>query len=431
MNRIFRKFKPLLLPIIFLAGTKGLWAIGMPKGTNVKTVVVSPRKMEIFKSYIGYLKPADRVVLRTETSGTVEKINVEEGKKVEQGRVLVHISTLELELRKTMAQTNADQALSEFTMQKSLFLAESALPPENGSDGNRTHIATRRLKLQEEMARSNYQHSLSEYTVQKRLFDKNISSSSVFEKYENALEINRIRLEQARLESRRSGIIDTTRVENYKNALKISRINLELAEIELNKSKVKAPFSGIVSRKVVQLGGFVQRGSPLLEIMDISQVLARIDIPEKEVRFVEVRKPVSIRFDAIPGAKFKGRIKTLGLEANTRSRCFPAEVVIDNADRTLLPGMMARVEMLARSDSNQIIVPRHAVLERERGSMVFVERNGRAVLKSVKTGETIGENVQILTGLDFGDRLVVVGQDLLSNNETVNVVDSNHKIVKR
>ncbi len=432
MKQILSECKALLLLVLIaIVGAGHVLAVQKTNVTNVKIMVVSPKKMNIYKSYMGYLKPFDRVVVKAETSGTVEKIDFEEGEKVKKGQVLVHISTSELELRKSMAKTKYDQALVNYKLQKNLFVSSSNSQDEKNQNGKKEYIATRRLRLQENLAKSNYEFALSEYEAQKKLFEKQLISSKDFQKYRNTMEINLFRYHDACLDVRQSEIADLTRLEDFKNTLEINKIDLNLAALELDKSKIKAPFNGIVKDKIVQLGGFVQKGSDILEIMDISNVLAKINIPEKEVRYLDTGKTVSIGLDAIPGVEFSGRIKTMGMEADRQSRSFPAEIVIDNTDRRLLPGMMARIELLAKSEKNQVIVPRHAVVERERGSMVYVVEKGVAVQKQVRIGEMIRENVQIVAGLEFGDQLIVIGQDLLSNNEAVNVVNANKKIAQK
>lgn len=416
----------LLFAAWFLAGN--LYGATGLNPTNVRVTEIVPKKLNIYKSYVGHLKPQNRVVVRSETSGTVEQINVDDGVPVEKGQVLVHISTRELELRKSIARTNFEQARSDYEVEKNLYFDTDA-SSQSGSENQ--HVSLKQMKLRVDLARAEYEHARNEYEIQKRLFEKNMTSATSYDTYRTTMEIKQITWQQAMLDYEQALVKDRVRLENYLNAVRINQANLKLAELELEKSKVKAPFTGIVKKKIVDMGGFIQNGSDLLELMDISKVLVRINIPEKEFRYAGVGKKVSVKLDAVPGEAFTGTIKTLGMEADVKCRCFPADVEIDNQDKKLLPGMMARVEMLAVSKSNQIIVPRHAVIERLNGSVVFVARNGVAQRVPVQTGEMIEENVQIVDGLSFGDKLIVVGQDLLAHKEPVNVVNSNKRIVRK
>ena len=162
--------------------------------------------------------------------------------------------------------------------------------------------------------------------------------------------------------------------------------------------------------------------------MDISKVIAKVNIPETEVRYIRTGGRAQVTLDAFPGKKYTGTIKTLGLEADLKSRSFPVEVIINNKNKKFYPGMMSRVEIVTRVKKNQIIVPRFAVLDRERGAVVFIENNNEVLLKTVTLGKMIKDEVQILSGLKSGDKLVVVGQNLLANKEKVNVVKLNKQV---
>jgi HlyD family secretion protein len=393
--------------------------------TNVEIQVVTPQKLQVHKSYIGHLKPAQRLTVLSEAAGTVEGIHFQEGQRIQQGQVLVLISTAELELRVKMAECGYQRALSDYETERRLF--ESTR--KEGAVAE--HVDTIRLRLAHDVAAANLAHAQSEYNTQKRLFDKGLAPAQSFEVYKKSLEIARIQLELAGLDVENSRIRDLTRLENVANSLKIRETELALARLELEKSIVRAPFDGIVKERIVQPGGFIQKGAPLLELMDIDRVLVQISIPEKEMAFAALGKTVNVRLDAYPGREYTGTIKTLGLEADLRSRSFPAEVLIDNSGHELLPGMMARTEMLALTENRQVVVPRHAVLERQIGSIIFVEKDGIAVQKRVRTGVMVQDRVQILSGLAFGENLIIVGQDLLADKATVKVVNPQNKIASR
>ncbi len=507
--------------------------------TNVEVMELSSRKMSVYRTYVGFLKPYERVVLKSEIEGTVERINFEEGEAVAKGGVLVHVSTKRLDLLEKISSSNFNQAASEYETQKLYFAkADSVIDPlpdktqlRNTEPTENLNLLTKdvsrqfsikQLQLQVKMNESNYKQTLSDYRKQKRLFEKNISNAAEMERHENllevgkltlelsklelrkatireqvalevkqqrfqrekalkerdsrihadgnehistrqlamrlrlaeteyeqslsdyrtkkrsfardlidanilensynTLEISKVNLQLAKLQYRQSKIEDNTRLETFRNGMRNAELNLMLAQLDLEKSIIKAPFGGIVRKRFAQLGEFVQKGQNLLEIMDLSKVLAQVSIPEKEVRFAAPGKRVFVKIDALPNSRFSGRIKTLGLEADLKSRSFPAEVVIDNAKGKLYSGLMARVEMLAEYKDNQIIVPRHAVLDREKGTIVFVEKGGSVRLRYVKAGRMVRDDVQILTGLKFGERLVVTGQNLVADGEAVNVV---------
>ena len=533
-----------VLPIVFTCSAGFASTPKKTNATNVKVLELSPQKMSVYRSYVGYLKPFERVVLKSEIEGTVEKINFEEGNAVKKGNVLVHVATKRLELQEKIANSNFNQAASEYETQKLYFVKSSSVIGQlsdnteipvvevtenvnllikdvfnqfsikqlqlqmeiNESNYKQTlsdykkqeklfeknisnatemekhenllevsrltlelsklalqkakieeqvaldmklqrfqreknlrekrtrihadlneHISTRRLGMQLRLAETAYEHALSDYRTQKRLFEENLTDANALESFYNVWETSQTNLQLAKLQYEQSKIEDNTRLETYRNTMQTAKLNLMLARLDLEKSIVKAPFGGVIRKRYAQLGEFVQKGQNLLEIMDLSKVLAQVNIPEKEVRYARPGKRVSVKIDAFPNAKFSGRIKTLGLEADLKNRSFPAEIIIDNSRGHLYSGLMARVEMLTEYKGNQIIVPRHAVLDREKGAVVFVEKKGVVQLRYVRIGKMIRDEVQILSGLKFGERLVVVGQNLTVDGETVNVV----KVIKQ
>jgi membrane fusion protein (multidrug efflux system) len=309
--------------------------------TNVETLELASRQLTVHSSYVGHLQPLERVVIRAEAEGIIEKIHFDEGQPVKKGSTLVDIST-------------------------------------------------ERLALNVKLAKANYDLAESDYKTEKLLFDRNVATA-------------------ANVDSRRTN-------------RDVRKINLELAELDLEKSHVKASISGVVKTKHLDEGELANRGGNLFEIMDISKVLAAINIPEREIRFVSPQKDVKVRIDAIPGTVFNGTVHTLGLEADLQNRSFPAEILLDNPTRQLLPGMMARVEMVTMAEPSEIIIPSYAILEREANRIVFIEKNGMAIERPVILGTVVKDEVQVLSGLQSGDKLIVTGQHFLTNEERVTVL---------
>lgn len=337
----FAKISKLLMVVVSLALLSQSGFAQETAKTNVEIMKLSERQLEIHNSYVGHLIPFERVTVRAEAEGTAEKVTFKVGDTVNEGDLLVNISTL-------------------------------------------------RLALQEKLSNANYELAEKDYQTEKLLFERQVSTAS--------------------------------KLDSMRTNRDVQKIQLELAQFDLEKSHVKAPITGVVQARNVRVGEYISRGQAMLEIMDISRVLALVNIPEREMRFVAPGKEVHVRVDALPGLVFRGTVKTLGLEADLNNRSFPAEIAINNSDRQLLPGMMARVEMLTVSMGEQILIPRHAILERENSRVVFVESKGKAIEKTVKLGTMIKDQVQIVGGLKFGENVIVTGHHFLANNEAVNVV---------
>lgn len=251
-------------------------------------------------------------------------------------------------------------------------------------------INTHKLELNKKLNQSNYNLALIDFQREKSLYAKNLSTMS--------------------------------KIATLKNRLEVNRYRLELSILDLVKSKVRSPLAGLVKAKFIEKGEYIGVGKKIAEIMDISSVLALINVPEHEIRYAKTGKKVKMSLDAFPGKTFTGIIKTVGLEADTKSRSFAVEVEAKNHKQRLLPGMLVRVEMLTVSLNRQIIIPRHAIQEEEQGSFVFLVNSRKAKKRNIKTGISIGNEVQVLSGLKFGDYLIETGQQLITAQEAVNIV---------
>jgi len=213
------------------------------------------------------------------------------------------------------------------------------------------------------------------------------------------------------------------KVASLKNRLDVNKVRLDMAKLDLEKSSIKAPLDGVIKRKYVEKGEYIGPGKKVIEIIDIASVLAVVNIPEKEIRFVKLKKRFGITLDALQGNHYTGRVKTIGLEADPRSRSFAVEVEIRNPKRDLLPGMLVRVKMMTLSINRQVVIPRHTIQEEENGSFVYVVKNNRSIKKPVTIGITVGDQVQILSGLKFGELIVETGQQMITDQETVKIAE--------
>jgi len=216
-------------------------------------------------------------------------------------------------------------------------------------------------------------------------------------------------------------LIPATRLDDSRNRRDVARYEVKLAQIDLEKSAVRTPISGIVKTKGVERGEFLSKGDLIAEILDIAKVRALFNVPEREIRFLKPGSTVSVSLDALPEARYSGEVALVGLEADLSSRTFPVEVELDNPRRELRPGMLVRALVELATYRDQVLIPRHAVLEREHGRAVFVADHGRALERAILTGAGTGEQVQVVEGLAPGDLLIVTGHQRLINDEPVEV----------
>tara|TARA_B100000929_G_C15386127_1_gene379575 strand:- start:16 stop:858 length:843 start_codon:yes stop_codon:yes gene_type:complete len=201
-----------------------------------------------------------------------------------------------------------------------------------------------------------------------------------------------------------------------------SRLNRDLAMINLRKSFISSPLKGTVKIRHVKVGEFVRKGDPLVEILDLDKVLVKVNIPEQEIMEIREGENVEVELYALSDRQYLGTVKTIGLEADSRSRTFPVEIMVDNQKRELRPGMLARVTFSKKISDEQIVVPRHTILERDNGRVVFLVDQDKAVKRMISTGQSLQDRVQVMEGLNVGDLLVVEGHTKLTDGEPIRIL---------
>ena len=220
-----------------------------------------------------------------------------------------------------------------------------------------------------------------------------------------------------------SNLISSSQLDQTRTRAESARLNKELARISLKKSLISSPLDGTVKTKHVKVGEFVRKGDKLVEILDLSRVIVKVNIPELEILEIKIGQKVEIALYIMEEIIFSGEVKNIGLEADSNNRTFPVEIHVSNSERMLRPGMLARATFTKSIDDEQIVIPRHTILEKERGRVVYVFDKGKVFQRDIQVGLSQKDQVQVIKGLKKGELIVVEGHNKLSDGEEVNVVN--------
>ena len=220
-----------------------------------------------------------------------------------------------------------------------------------------------------------------------------------------------------------SNLISSSQLDQTRTRAESARLNKELARISLKKSLISSPLDGTIKTRYVKVGEFVRKGDKLVEILDLSRVIVKVNIPELEILEIKIGQKVEIGLYIMEEITFAGEVKNIGLEADSNNRTFPVEIHVSNSERMLRPGMLARATFTKLIDDEQIVIPRHTILEKERGRVVYVFDKGKAFQRDIQIGLSQKDQVQVIKGLKEGELIVVEGHNKLSNGEEVNVVN--------
>jgi RND family efflux transporter MFP subunit len=193
------------------------------------------------------------------------------------------------------------------------------------------------------------------------------------------------------------------------------------AELNLQRTSIKAPFSGTINQLDAKKGLLLNVGELVAIILDISSVKVSVGIPESDVDAVRKLKNFNVTIDALGGKTVKGRKIFLSKSPDSRARLYELQLRVDNPGEKILPGMFARVSIVKEEVADGVSVPLYAVVNRDDENFVFVENEGTAHVRMVEMGIVEGWLIQITKGLEPGERVVVVGHRSLDEGQGVNV----------
>jgi membrane fusion protein, multidrug efflux system len=195
----------------------------------------------------------------------------------------------------------------------------------------------------------------------------------------------------------------------------------------LARTVVRAPIGGVLDDRFVEVGSMVAPGAPVARVVDASTVKVLGGVPERYAADVARGAEMRVGFDGL-GVEHVGRVSFVGATLNESNRTFPIEVRVPNPDRVLRPGMAANLAVARGGGGEAILLPRSAVLRRESGYVVYVavDRDGHAVAepRNVTTGGSQGGRVVIDSGLEPGERVIVVGQQQVSTGDRLRIVQA-------
>lgn len=220
----------------------------------------------------------------------------------------------------------------------------------------------------------------------------------------------------------RENFVSAQEYEVAREAFQVAEADLRRSRLALEKSTLRAPVDGVLDRLMVDRGEYVKDGTPVAVVVQVDRLKVLVDIPEKDVAYLRPRQQVLVTAANIDGDRLPaidGEITHLSFKADPLTRTYHAKVAVDNGDGRLRPGMIVRVGFNRRDLPQVIAVPLFAVVDRGGSRFVFVEENGQAVMRSVQTGAVLGERVVIQAGLAGGERLIIQGQQLLSDGVRV------------
>lgn len=220
------------------------------------------------------------------------------------------------------------------------------------------------------------------------------------------------------------GAISKQQLEGAKLQYETSGQNLIMAKDSLSNAKVTSPISGYVTSVNVAVGGMASQAMPAVTISNIDIVQIKSTVSENLINKIKVDDKVNVKISSIGDQPFTGTITALSPSPATGSLTYPLIVTLDNTDKLIKPGMSAEIVITSERKENAIIIPSGCVMIKGGKTVVAViDSSNKVTIKDVSLGIDNGTIVEILDGLKVGENVVTIGQQYLSDNSDINILN--------
>ena len=191
--------------------------------------------------------------------------------------------------------------------------------------------------------------------------------------------------------------------------LKSAKVQKATLLEQINKTTIKAPFNGVVTAKLSEVGAFAAPGIPLLQITDIKILKFTVNVPEKDLSQFKFNQSYFISADAYPEISLSGKTSMIGSKANIGSS-FPIQFTINNtSDLKIKSGMFGKVNLKNDIEEKGIIISASAIVGSANQPQIYLIKNGKSVLQNITISKKIQNKVVVLSGLKEGDVIVTNG----------------------
>ena len=306
---------------------------------------------------VGTVRAAQSAQIASQTMGNIVEIRAQEGDRVQGGQILAVI----------------DDSQSRAAMEQSAAAVTAA---------------------QKEVASAESELALAESTLKRyqQLYEKKSISPQEFDEIKARSQAAEARRDVARAGEAQAGA-----------ALTQSRTSLA-------NTQIRAPFAGVVTEKKADAGTFASPGMPLFTLEDTRSYRLEAMVDESDIRLVRVGEAVPVHLDSVESAEFRGKVAQIVPAADPASRGFLVKIELP-ADARLRSGLFGRAR-ISRGVRSTLLIPRTTVVERGQLRGVFViDANQVAQLRYVTLGKASGEKVEVLSGLQDGEKLIAAPGD--------------------
>jgi HlyD family secretion protein len=353
---------------------------------DVMTEPVIKDDLLLYVNANGIIRANEELEITSNLSGIINRINIYEGKSVKKGELLIGLDDREYEIALNDAISKVTDAKVEYG-----FLVKESSNDTTANPKTREYL-DQLNKLEKEFAEGKINEA--KYNDLKNELDMKLIFSGA--KREEVIQS-------------KSGL--TSAINSYKRA----KLNYEY-------TKINAPFNGVVGDFDLVVGQRINAGQKLCRLFNTSTLKIDVGVLENDVAKVSIGSSAIIEIPSLPGETFYGSVINVSPFVDKETKTSKVTVQLQNKSNKLKPGMFAKVMLETNRLRNRILIPKEALLVRDKRTLVFVVENNLAKWKYVLTGNQNDRFIEVVEGLLPGEQVIIEGHYTLAHDAKVKVI---------
>lgn len=203
-----------------------------------------------------------------------------------------------------------------------------------------------------------------------------------------------------------------------------ARLRHDRAKLRLDHATIRAPFDGVVSARDVQVGARVSSGTKLFSMVKLDEIVARVFVPGRYLAAVSDGQAAAVTSEFLPGRRFTGWVKRISPVIDPKSGTFRVTVGVKGENGELAPGLFVNVQIVTDTREEALLIPKTAVVYEGGERYVYAVADGKAQKRRLEVGFENVNTVEVLSGFEPGEPVIVLGQNALKDGTTVRVVEA-------
>jgi len=361
---------------------------GGPKqaAKRVKTEAVRQESVRRNLEVVGTLAAEDQVTVSSEVEGVVRRVHADLGDRVTSGQALVELDREKLQYNLDQQRAAHARALTKYGASEPDHLPRIEDTPD-----------LRRAAAEQSQAGQAFERATE-------LHKRQLISQQMLDDADTTLRLKKAAYDAALQEAR-----------NLRADIDASAAAMNLADRQLRDASIRAPFDGYIQQRMVSVGELVKAQMPVMTVVRVNPLKLLSEIPERMAPWVKIGQPVTLRVDAFPDKSFTATVSRISPAVATQTRTFAFEALAPNPEALLKPGTFARVRLETSLVEQVKTIPYAAMQYRYGVYRAFTVEGNTLEAHELKTGDRVGDRMEILEGLNNGDRVALTDVDTLTD----------------